>query len=414
MVIKKIYTYESVKKKIKKSLNNIYQENAPEIITIDDEKLVDSSDLIELEIPKGTTILTKDIVETIFYNNKNLKNIKIPSGIEIIEEDAFYGKEIKSIYISEGVEIIEDSAFQFCDKLTKIILPNTLKKIGTSAFEQCSLLERIEIPEGVELIDEWCFFECINLQKVTLPSTLKEIGKHAFEQCYKLNNINIPEGVKELKEYTFYNCENLKDIYLPSTLRKIDNCAFYKCPSLKKVFIPEGVEEIEEGTFSSASNIESLFLPKSLKKISAQIIEYDSLKKLYLHINSAMDFSSLSLFLKDSKAKLDELVLIYDNTPELKEFFNKNIKYIDNYKYDNPKCTIKIAGPNLSFFETLYLKNQINFIHVQPNSILDEIEPKPYKYVRETEINKLITKIYRDTAYLPKGIKAKFVTKINN
>ena len=251
------------------------------------------------------------------------------------------------------------------------------------------------------------------MQKVTLPSTLKEIGKHAFEQCYKLNNINIPEGVKELKEYTFYNCENLKDIYLPSTLRKIDNCAFYKCPSLKKVFIPEGVEEIEEGTFSSASNIESLFLPKSLKKISAQIIEYDSLKKLYLHINSAMDFSSLSLFLKDSKAKLDELVLIYDNTPELKEFFNKNIKYIDNYKYDNPKCTIKIAGPNLSFFETLYLKNQINFIHVQPNSILDEIEPKPYKYVRETEINKLITKIYRDIAYLPKGIKAKFVTKIN-
>ena len=411
--LKEIYTYESVKKKIKKSLNNIHHEKTPEIITIDDEKLVDSSDLIELEIPKGTTILTKDIVETIFYNNKNLENIKIPSGIEIIEEDAFSGKDIKSIYISEGVEIIEDNAFQFCDKLTKIRLPNTLKKIGESAFEQCSLLERIEIPEGVELIDEWCFFKCINLQKVTLPSTLKEIGKHAFEQCYKLNNINIPEGVKELKEYTFYNCENLKDIYLPSTLRKIDNCAFYKCPSLKKVFIPEGVEEIEEGTFSSASNIESLFLPKSLKKISAQIIEYASLKKLYLHINSSVDFPSLSLFLKDSRAKLDELVLIYDNTPKLKEYFNKNIKYIDNYKYDNPKCTIKIAGPNISFFETLYLKSQLNFIHVQPNSILDEIEPKPFSYVRETEINKLITKIYRDIAYLPKGIKAKFVTKIN-
>ena len=89
--LKEIYTYESVKKKIKKSLNNINQETAPEIITIDDEKLVDSSDLIELEIPKGTTILTKDIIETIFYNNKNLENIKIPSGIKIIEECAFYG-----------------------------------------------------------------------------------------------------------------------------------------------------------------------------------------------------------------------------------------------------------------------------------------------------------------------------------
>ena len=114
--LKEIDTYESVRKVIKDSVNYLYQDHDLEIFYIDDEKKLDPNELIDLVIPEGTTILTKDIVE----NNKDLKNIKIPSSIKIIDKEAFKDCQFTSIYISEGVETIEDNAFENCQELTKI------------------------------------------------------------------------------------------------------------------------------------------------------------------------------------------------------------------------------------------------------------------------------------------------------
>ena len=123
-------------------------------------------------ITKATGRLTK-------YNGKET-DIVLPDGIKIIGEKAFNFKKITSVVIPEGVDTIEAYAFSNCKNLKSAVLSNTIKKIGTGAFESCEQLTDIVIPEGVETIDDKTFRSCENLESVTLPNTVKRIGDDAF------------------------------------------------------------------------------------------------------------------------------------------------------------------------------------------------------------------------------------------
>ena len=55
------------------------------------------------------------------------------------------------IELSEGIEEL-DNCFQACEKLKKVILPNSLKRITNECFANCSNLSKIKLPDNLELI----------------------------------------------------------------------------------------------------------------------------------------------------------------------------------------------------------------------------------------------------------------------
>ena len=66
-------------------------------------------------------------------------------------------------------------------KLSSILLPRSLKRIGTTAFSGLQRLEQLVIPEGVEQLEgsgstSATFFNCPNLKLVELPSTLMQVA----------------------------------------------------------------------------------------------------------------------------------------------------------------------------------------------------------------------------------------------
>lgn len=63
--------------------------------------------------------------------------------------------------IPEGVTKIPDRTFQNASYLRYVILPATLKTIGTAAFEGCKGLPEIELNSGLTQIGEY------SLQTVT-------------------------------------------------------------------------------------------------------------------------------------------------------------------------------------------------------------------------------------------------------
>ncbi|MDE6030580.1 MAG: leucine-rich repeat domain-containing protein, partial [Oscillospiraceae bacterium] len=108
-------------------------------------------------------------------------------------------------------------------KITKIILPKTLRSIGYYAFLKLESLEEINLPEGLNGITTGAFKNCRSLKSITIPGSAKKIGDSAFSGCSSLKNVVIEEGVEEIGEHAFEDCGELESIDFPKSVGLIVN-----------------------------------------------------------------------------------------------------------------------------------------------------------------------------------------------
>ncbi|MDR0443828.1 MAG: leucine-rich repeat domain-containing protein [Treponema sp.] len=130
------------------------------------------------------------------YIGKNGEKIVIPAKIEgypVMEVlgVSFFSAPITSVVIPDTVTRIGGSAFQECKALKEITLPKSLKIIESHAFMNSGLTS-IVIPEGVTEIQTETFLGCANLTSVTLPESLERIYMDAFKNCASLTDIKMP------------------------------------------------------------------------------------------------------------------------------------------------------------------------------------------------------------------------------
>ena len=77
---------------------------------------------MEIRDGKLISVADSDIVDGKFV---------VPEGVKIIGQKVFErNQKLEEIIISEGVESIQNEAFQFCEHLTTVKFPETLKSIG--------------------------------------------------------------------------------------------------------------------------------------------------------------------------------------------------------------------------------------------------------------------------------------------
>lgn len=71
----------------------------------------------------------------IYMQKRTDANYIVPSGVEVIDADAFTGhKYLKNVIISEGVRKIYQYAFACCKNVEKIYLPSTLEMVSLKTF----------------------------------------------------------------------------------------------------------------------------------------------------------------------------------------------------------------------------------------------------------------------------------------
>ena len=106
----------------------------------------------------------------------------------------YYGKEVIPSEFSHlgqtySVVGIKSKAFWECNKLTSIVMPNTITKIGNYAFFYCTELSSVTLSNALEEIEYDAFEGCRNLTSVDLPASIKRIDVHAFEGCTSLTSL---------------------------------------------------------------------------------------------------------------------------------------------------------------------------------------------------------------------------------
>ena len=93
--------------------------------------------------------------------------------------------------VPETVTSVAPFCFSYCDKLTKVDLPDGLKTLGQMAFFKCKALESIRLPDGLESIGADGLSYCEKLDYIFVPASVKTIGHHAFYGCLGVDEIDL-------------------------------------------------------------------------------------------------------------------------------------------------------------------------------------------------------------------------------
>jgi len=172
--------------------------------------------------------------------------------------------EIPAEYKGLPVKVIGDAAFSMNTVVEKVILPDSIEKIGTMAFNQCEKLNIDGLGKNVKRIGYFAF----NKTKVAEnPAFRKDdmfiIGDWLISVDSAAREVEIPYYIKGIADYAFYFCSDLKRIILPDGIKHIGMNAFAFALELDEVYIPTGADA-HWRIFGSNVHIKKLTIPQEI------------------------------------------------------------------------------------------------------------------------------------------------------
>lgn len=257
-------------------------------------------------------------------------------------DDESGGDNPEYIYeILSGTESIAPYAFVGADLVTEVIMPDTLKTIGSHAFYK-SGLKKVSIPDGVTTIEDYAFAEVQSATEISLGS-VEEIGDMAF-CCFGEEGVTveIPDSLNEFNPDAFIG----SDIQFTADTKYIaEGGALYSadgktllCLSKSdetEFTVHDGVEQIAPRALILNETAIKLNVSKNLKSIGEQGLEY------YADYNDG--YTSLKF--------KDGMYIIGDVSEEVKTYAdNHNIGVFSKEPTQNIKSATLKGGETADFF----------------------------------------------------------------
>ena len=258
-----------------------------------------------IEIRCGNNIITSELIDGsgdyLFCEMKSLHTIKLPNSLEIMGKCLFkYCDSLTSVTLPKSLKTLPDwtliSSFEENDNLTSILIDDSnpyyssdgsalFDKYKTKMFFAVKSLREYAIPSSVSEIRKRAFYNCRHLKTLVLPLRLKgENVAERFQDCDSLYSISVDEKNPYLcsdgsvlynkdKSELVFVCHTVRKMSIPSSVTMIGNSAFSKCTNLTSIELPSGVTEIGYANFSGCTNLSSITLPSNLKYIGTDAFE---------------------------------------------------------------------------------------------------------------------------------------------
>lgn len=227
--------------------------------------LLDNTSMESIQHLKLSGYLNGDDTVVILKMTKdyNLSVLDL-SDVQIVAGGAVYAHAVSEYdeeYESpqENNEIC-DGMFLDCTKLSRIILPESIKSIGRQAFKGCVRLRSIKLPKTVEYIEDEAFDDCKELTTLDFPDWADHINgddsycfkntgieRLSFPLTFSANNFYLSDmhfltnivfrevGDGNGQTMHISNCPSLTYI----KVEEVFNCGYElhieRCPSLKHI-----------------------------------------------------------------------------------------------------------------------------------------------------------------------------------
>ncbi|MGN0475470.1 MAG: leucine-rich repeat protein [Acutalibacteraceae bacterium] len=218
-------------------------------------------------------------------------------GNGAIEDDYYFemGDNVKALHFNGNITSISDSVFEAMD-MSNVALPDSVKYIGSGAFESCLSLTSVIIPVSVTCIDSGAFYRCFDLtdvyytgseddwndieiindsfmssakvhynynpaisgklengftwslDKMSGVLTIKGNGALQswsddaddntdwYDARWYITKVVFDGNITEIGDWALYDCPNLVDAVIPASVTSIGKGAFHKCNLLKRVY----------------------------------------------------------------------------------------------------------------------------------------------------------------------------------
>lgn len=237
-------------------------------------------------------------IRGVIYTKNGKEIVRVPSArTELVIEDGCTDFHMQSVlYFSEDSE---GDFVNGCDKLKKITIPQSVKRIDNTKYKISSYFNS-EVPvEHVAvntkqldahsisvLINSLNFIDIKDVAAQLPDQIIWNQGMYITKDGVLLKysgeaaSVRIPDGVKCIEEKAFYDCSQVKDVTIPQSMEKISERAF-AYTGLIKVELPSKLKEVSEAVFIGCSKLAAIKIPDSVTVIKkAAFCDCSSLKKV--------------------------------------------------------------------------------------------------------------------------------------
>lgn len=199
-----------------------------------------------------------------------IKNIILPESVKTIGSRAFFGqRNVKKIVIPKSVTSIQGQAFQMIPALEELEVYASLDKVSGSSFNEVfwsntrndstGKLKKVILGESYSATGKIgsALFYGLDFDEIDIQmNNIQNLGSSMFMKNTRLKSFTVPKTVKVINQAAFYGTTALKDITIPKNVQTMDVEAFRKS-GLEKIWILNKDLVIKEPTTEDVTEEES-------------------------------------------------------------------------------------------------------------------------------------------------------------
>ena len=180
--------------------------------------------------------------------------------------NAFNSSGLKSLTVADKITVIPIGMCDGCEQLSSVALANSITTIAMYAFRNTEALKEIDL-KNVQTINGYAF-QGSGLTALVLPESVKKVESRAFEACTSLTKVTINAAELTLdNNNTFAGCSALSTVVTSatSTINELNNGAFgpdttygskdYKQAPVESIEIYGTVKTLNFSTLSSLKSL---------------------------------------------------------------------------------------------------------------------------------------------------------------
>ncbi|GEM_PF-3705045 len=256
-----------------------------------------NTSLATLDLPSSVRELGKYA-----FAGTKLEKAELPASLTKIDTGCFNACPLESVTMENGgngvysikenciIEIAEKKLiYSCCDHIPS---DGSVERIGENAFQGNRKITRLIVPDTVKYIEREAFFHCNWLVSVSFPAGLEYIGEEAFMACDMLTDVVFDrECAAEIESFAFNNCP-LMNVELPGKTERIGAFAF-DLWAPEKLVTPDSLKYLGSGAIR-LNGLTELYIGRSLETLpniistSLRVIEVHSENKKYAVVNGCL------------------------------------------------------------------------------------------------------------------------------